>query len=439
MKIIFCLNHYLPQHIAGTEVYVAALAKECAAKGWECKVLIPHYGSTETVTYFFEGVPVIRYAEPSLPDRALMTGSKAPEGLQHFTAILKAEAPQIVHFHELAGSNGISLYHVKAAKVAGFKTAMTFHIAKYSCATGTLMYMNETPCDGVIRYMRCSKCRLNNMGITGWKAALLTAGFGITNALNYDITKWNNSLGTALGMPFLIRRLKKDLHSLQENTDAQVVLTRWYRDVLLKNELNEDRLHFIPQALPNKPLSIPESEQESSRLRIIFVGRINHFKGVLTMINAVKVLDASRVSLHIYGKTDEPGYGAQCEAAAAGNDNIKFKGTVLPENIISTISAYDLLCLPSEVCEMAPLVIQEAFAAGVPVLASDVYGNAEAVTAGKDGWLFTFKNQQHLQQQIQSLVSNPEKIKKAAQQINPPQDFTYVSEQHRALYEKMLH
>ena len=61
-----------------------------------------------------------------------------------FNAFLKSEKPDIVHFHELAGSNGIGINHVLAAKKYGAKVILTFHLAGYTCGTGTLIYKENT-------------------------------------------------------------------------------------------------------------------------------------------------------------------------------------------------------------------------------------------------------------------------------------------------------
>ena len=53
---------------------------------------------------------------------------------------------------------------------------------------------------------------------------------------------------------------------------------------------------------------------------------------------------------------------------------------------------YDLLCVPSLSSEMSPLVIQEAFAAGIPVLASRGYGNIEQIRHGENGLVFNFNS-----------------------------------------------
>ena len=140
MKIIHVLNHFLPDQTAGTEVYTWALSKALHKQGIEAKVLIPNYGQTLDEEYEYDVIRIHKYAEPSLVNRSLIMGFSRPDGLKNFENYLKIEHPDIIHFHELAGSNGITLHHLKAAKDAGAKIVMTFHLAGYTCRTGNLVY-----------------------------------------------------------------------------------------------------------------------------------------------------------------------------------------------------------------------------------------------------------------------------------------------------------
>ena len=160
MKVIQVLNHFLPQQTAGTEVYTWALSRQLQQHGVAVQVLIPHYGNTKDADYVYDGIAVHEYAEPSVLDRSLIMGFRLPDGLKNFVAHLKNEKPDLVHFHELAGSNGITLQHIQAAKASGAKVIMTFHLAGYSCKTGTLVYKGESLCDGVIDLQKCSTCYL---------------------------------------------------------------------------------------------------------------------------------------------------------------------------------------------------------------------------------------------------------------------------------------
>ena len=438
MKVIHCLNHYLPNHIAGTEVYVSALARELKSLGTKSTIVIPNYGSTKDERYLFEGTEVILYGEPSKPDRELIRGTKYPEGLRNFLAILAKEQPDIINFHELAGSNGISLIHVKKARAMGFKIIMTFHIAKYSCKTGTLMYKNGIPWDGVIRKIRCSKCWLHDKKIKGVPAELIVAGFTFADAFHLDTQQWNNSLGTAMAFPKLIEKLKNELAELEKNTDAFIVIAQWYKAILLRNNISPAHIHLITQALPHKQGLGTEEFSHIKKLHLIFIGRISSFKGVLLLIKAVKMLRKEDIHLNIYGNPTEKEYMEQCLTEAEGLDNISFKGSCPPDKVIFTISRHHILCLPSEVCEMAPLVIQEAFAAGIPVIASDVYGNAEQIKHGINGWLFKLKDQRDLAGKLQHLIDHPELIELTKKNIPTPQKFDAVAGEYVQIYNTVL-
>jgi len=131
-------------------------------------------------------------------------GFREPDGAKPFLAHLQEQKPDIVHFHELAGSNGITLQHVLAAKSTGSKVIMTFHLAGYTCKTGNLLYKDELLCDGVIRLQKCSSCYLHGKGNTAMNALLLPVS-SVFNQLGIDTTKWNSKAGTALGTVHLMR------------------------------------------------------------------------------------------------------------------------------------------------------------------------------------------------------------------------------------------
>jgi glycosyltransferase involved in cell wall biosynthesis len=437
MKISHVLNSYLPEHIAGTEVYVAALVRELKKQKVDSIIIIPNYGSKKNERYFFEDIEIIKYAEPTVADRDVIMGKIAPSGLSFFLEILDEEQPHIVHFHELAGSIGIGLFHVEAAKLAGFKTIMTFHLAKYTCRTGTLMYMNETKCDGVIKPIKCSRCWINDKEQSGIKTSLVEFGFRITNFLNIDTRFIKNSIGTALAFPQIIKDIKKNLLLFQTHTDKFIVLTEWYKNILIKNGIKADSTSLIYQGVPN----ISKAKvlfKNHKKLRLVFIGRISHFKGVDILINAIQKLPKDKIELDIYGAATEEDYMQKCLQLTGGMDNVFWKGSINPENVIETIKEYDILCIPSAVSEMGPFVLKEAFAAGVPVLASDVYGNAEQIIHNENGWLFKFKDVEDLRLKLKMLLNDVSMISKAASNIKPVRNFAMVAEEHKIVYEKVL-
>ncbi|RYG36104.1 MAG: glycosyltransferase, partial [Chitinophagaceae bacterium] len=88
--------------------------------------------------------------------------------------------------------------------------------------------------------------------------------------------------------------------------------------------------------------------------------------------------------------------------------------------------------------EMSPLVIQEAFAAGIPVIGSDVYGNAEQISDNRNGWLFRFQDVNALTEILQTLIRQPEKIGEAKKTISAPKTFAEVASGYEVVYQEIL-
>ena len=436
MKVIHCLNNFLPQQVAGTEVYTEALVKELLQKNIDALVLIPNYGKTKNETYWHENIRVIQYAEPSVVNRALIMGRIIPEGLIHFKKIIEEEKPSVVHFHIAGGSNGISLHHVHAVKQSGIKIIMTFHLVGYTCKTNNLLYKNKQPCNGFIDTNRCTMCIYTDMKMGVIKKNILYAAALTARVFHYNTTYWNNKYGTAIGYPFLIEQLKKNLMLLSGDCDKIVVLTHWYKKVLEDNGVPPHKLVHIAQGLPRQQTNEMELPK-GDILKLVFVGRINESKGLHLLIKALKQLPLQQVSLDIYGKLNDETYANECRSATTTMKNINWMGVLPPEKVVKTLSNYHCLCLPSVICEMSPLIIQEAFAAGIPVIASDVYGNAEQIKNGDNGWLFKFNDSNDLKNKLKELIENPEKILIAKKNIPAVKSFSAVADEYEQLYKDL--
>ncbi len=434
MKVLQVLNHFLPQQTAGTEVYTWALSKQLQQKGVAVQVVIPHYRKNESADYVYDGLPVHQYAEPSVVDRSLIMGFRAPDGLNNFVAYLKSEQPDLVHFHELAGSNGITLHHVQAAKASGAKVMMTFHLAGYSCKTGTLVYKGETLCDGVIDLQKCSTCYLHTRGFT--KAApYLVRSSNVLHQLSIDASQWNNKLGTALGTVPILSKLKTDLHALVAACDRVVTITHWYKRVLLANGIDQKKILFFPLGLPLATTAAPFKNKTAHRpLRLLFLGRINQFKGLHLLLEALSGIDPSLVELSVYGNSDDEVYEKNLRASTAQRSNIHWNGKLQQAEVVTTMQQHDVLCLCSTFSEMSPLVIQEAFAAGIPVLASEVYGNAEQIQNGVNGLLFRFNDVASLKTQLLRLIEEEGLYERLQDGVKGPMQFEEVGRRYVELY-----
>jgi glycosyltransferase involved in cell wall biosynthesis len=439
LKIIHVLNYFLPYQTGGTEVYAWSLSKCLQELGFDVSILIPNYGSEVNDTYDYDGLTIVRYAEPSLPDRALIMGRKLPAGIKNFTAYLESQRPDIVHFHEIAGSNGISVAHFEAAKSTGTKVVFTMHLADNTCSTGTLMYKEKSPCDGIIDEIKCARCVLTRKTNSYIKTALLLPPSRLLFATGINPVSWQNSIGTALSVPFQIRQLKKRVKRIEASCDKIIPITKWYHNILLKNGIAANKMEVILQALPKEVGdSLSAKRPPALPLRIIFVGRLSKLKGIDLLTNVVKHFTAEQIQLDIYGSPTEKEFVQECKTHTASFKHIRWMGTVDQSDVVRIISDHDVLILPSTFSEMSPLVIQEAFAAGVPVIGSNVYGIAEQVTHNVNGWLFTFKNEASLKKQLQLLIDNPALIGKAKQHIPPTKSFKELAASYNKIYKEIV-
>ena len=438
MKVIQVLSNFLPRQIAGTEVYTWALSKQLQNHGIDVQVIIPNYGETKSNDYFYDGILVHQYAEPSVVDRSLIMGFKEPDGLIHFEEYVSVERPDIIHFHELAGSNGITFKHVHVAKKRGAKVIMTFHLAGYSCKTGTLVHLGKTTCDGVIDLQKCSNCYLQSTG-NGKIATILTAASTFFHKFSINTTRWQNKVGTALGTFSIISKLKKDFSFLVSQCDYVVSLTNWYEKIMIANGVDQSKIKVIKQGIPLDPSNnISRIKIHGGPLKLIFLGRINKFKGLHLLVDAIKGIDPLSIQLSIFGNSDDTLYESSLRAETASNKNISWKGKLNQEDVVETLQQHDMLCLCSTFSEMSPLVIQEAFASGIPVIASNVYGNAEQIIHNHNGLLFEFNNVNDLQEQLTKCINEPLLLQDLTKNIKPPRSFKEVGKEYLDLYKNLL-
>lgn len=430
--------------MAGTEVYTQALATLQKKDGLEVSVVTPFIDSLSPGNirehYQYNGIDVYQFKEPGNPsDPDLYTGKKTPEGIGNFITVLKKLQPDIIHFHEINISNSFCMMHVKVAKEFGAKVFYTMHLSALTCYTNVLV-RNKKLCDGRLRTVTCTACSYNTLFNIPYAAAQplsimanTAAALGISNFLK------KGRLKTFLSVPLILKRKKHDIAAAVQYFDKLVCLTDWYRNILLNNNVPAEKIAVIKQALPHNPGTLSKAEKTGSGgsgpIKLVFIGRLQPQKGVLMLINAVSTFSLAQFTLDIYGKGEKnSAYFDQCIDAVNKAANISWHGTLNSDEVLDTLGRFDMLCLPSAFSEMSPLVIQEAFAAGVPVLASRVYGNAEQVQHGINGLLFDFNSAQSLSAQLQRILADRHLLYQMRGNISRPAGFNDVHTQYLELY-----
>lgn len=440
MRILYCLNHFLPQSMGGTEMYVWALCKYLQNDKVDFAVLHPRFNEDIPAEYLYDGIPVVTYLETTIAGHDAFLGKKAPSGIQEFKKIIHKIQPDIIHFHEITPSNGITIHHVKAAINKGIKTILTCHLAHYSCSAGTLIQNGKVLCNGVWGLKKCTKCVYHFRIKTSLLSSILSHLSLLYQTLRISSIVPIQKLRSALNISYYVKRTKEDLTTLADNVDQIVVLAQWYKNILLANGVPLQKITIIEQGL------ISNSFEKDTKLdtsitppvKLVFIGRIDPVKGLQLIIDAFKCFSADEITIDLFGNVPDKEYENKFLTQINQISGITYRGKIANEEVVSTLQQYDALLLPSMFSEMAPLVIQEAFKANVPVIGSNVYGISEFVEHEKNGLLFEFSNLKHLTEILQNIVVKPETLKKLKQKIKEPYSFKKVAEQYHELYHSVL-
>ncbi len=180
--------------------------------------------------------------------------------------------------------------------------------------------------------------------------------------------------------------------------------------------LREDRISVIENLLPARigpPPALAPSPRREGHLRLGFFGQLTPFKGAQVLVRALSNLPAAlqqRTELVIFGGNidDWRDVRAQIEELAAGTQaRIRFFGRYRNEDVAELMRSVDWVVVPSTWWENSPLVIQEAHAAGVPVLASNIGGMREKVVDGGTGRHFMAGSEFDLACKLEEIASEP--------------------------------
>lgn len=167
-----------------------------------------------------------------------------------------------------------------------------------------------------------------------------------------------------------------------------------------------DKMHVVRCGLPFERLPFKEPGDPGSR-SIICVGRLSPEKGQSGLLRAFSGLAKKHPRLQLRLVGDGPDQAALKSLASELGiaSSVTFLGRLSEEQTLAEIARSELLALPSFM-EGLPIVLMEAMALGVPVVASRVAGIPELVEDGTSGLLFAPSNWDELAEQIERLLND---------------------------------
>jgi len=164
----------------------------------------------------------------------------------------------------------------------------------------------------------------------------------------------------------------------------------------------------------------PSSNKKSNGpVKILFVGQWNEQKGILVLLDAIKILEKKRYGgfeLVLVGgphlwKVDEDYQkqkvtGEKINGIISGLSSVRILGEVAHSDLPPVYQSCDILVFPSIGPEGFGLVNIEAMACGLPVVATRVGGVPEIVLHGKTGFLVEPNDAESLAHSLEDLMDN---------------------------------
>ena len=214
------------------------------------------------------------------------------------------------------------------------------------------------------------------------------------------------------------------------------LLQTWTRQVSRFIALTQfSRQKFIQAGLPPKQIEVKPNfllKDPGFTLRsgefALFVGRLVPEKGILTLLKAWEDIP---FPLKIIGNGP---LLAQIEPLIAANTkNIQYDGWQPHDKVMELMARARFLIVPSEWYEGLPMTIVEAFASGLPVIASRLGSLEGLISHGETGLLFTPGSVEQLNQTVLWALANQPALEEFTRNSRMTFENNYTAERNYQL------
>jgi glycosyltransferase involved in cell wall biosynthesis len=180
------------------------------------------------------------------------------------------------------------------------------------------------------------------------------------------------------------------------------------------------------------------TDVQNRPIRIGFVGTLVWHKGAHVLLEAAQSLPSDRYELELWGSLETfPDYVRQLRVLARDLP-ARLCGGFDPEDAQAVYDRLDVLVVPSLWPENSPLVIHEAFMAGVPVVGARIGGIPELVSDGVSGVLYDPGSSAALSAALRSLIDDPARIARMAAHAPPVKTIEDDARDWERRYETLL-
>jgi glycosyltransferase involved in cell wall biosynthesis len=189
-------------------------------------------------------------------------------------------------------------------------------------------------------------------------------------------------------------------------------------------------IHVIANGIEAKNV-VRSQRNDDEALNIAYIGAVAPHKGVHIVVDALRQARLPKARLTLFGVITQPYFRGLLEAADK-IDNLEFRayGGFDPAELPALLGGVDVVVVPSMWWETYSIVLREALACGIPVIASRLGALPEAVRHGENGLLFHPGSSHELATILHRLDSDREQLEALRAGIRPT-DWTPVAERMR--------
>jgi glycosyltransferase involved in cell wall biosynthesis len=335
-------------------------------------------------------------------------GSQVEGSFARFVGLVQ---PDLVHIQHVMS---LSARLMQIARSSGLPVVLTLHDYWFICGNSQLIWPDQQICRGKALGMNCVRCAA---------AARFPP----------PLVRW---LRPGLAPLFLYR--DRVVRQAARQADEIISPSRFLIDKYTAAGFPRERLHFLENGIPVDRIRRFARRPPTGRLRISFLGSIAWQKGVHVLAQAFNDLPAGIARLRIWGDLEVfPDYATRLQEMLTHPD-AELMGRIANDRVGEVLADSDVMVVPSLWYENSPVVIQEARAAGVPVVASDLGALAEKVRHGIDGLLFPAGDAAALRDALLRLLMEGELLPHLRQSIPAPMDMQEHVEELERVYHRLV-
>ena len=210
--------------------------------------------------------------------------------------------------------------------------------------------------------------------------------------------EWADSIDNLTFPEQYFQRLCEEPH----HADVVIGASQFTLQTLREDGVSDSKLTLLPLGFEVDHIPFEKDrKRKSGPIKVLFAGRITQRKGIKYLLEAMKHFDPREIELHIVGHIHGEG------EALNTYKNFVLHAPMQQYELFERYQEFDLFALPS-VFEGFGLVIVEAMAAGLPVIATPHTIGPELIENGTNGYIVPVRNVLEITNSINDFLKKDE-------------------------------